>query len=93
MTIRKKFVLYDLSSIVTIITIVVTLLGSFYSMKSSIEQSIAEIRQIQKDNQLYKQQLDSIKIQYIEDSQEIKNIRIDIKEMKEDIKLLSRKVR
>jgi uncharacterized membrane protein (DUF106 family) len=88
----NTFLTKNFSTIITIFALLSTLIGSWYTVKLSLDQVQKDIDKIQSKNSIYDQQFRLVDIQSAEDMNNIKRMKEDIAEIKQDVKSLLRKI-
>lgn len=89
---KESFLIKNISTIITIFALLSTLIGSWYTVKLSLEQMQKDIEKIQSKNDVYDQQFRLVDVQSVQDTQDIKRMKEDISEIKADVKSLLRKI-
>ena len=89
---KESFLTKNLSPIITVIVLFCGVVGSWYTFKLSLEQVKKDIEMIQGKNETYDKQFRLVEVQTVQDTQDIKRIKEDISEIKQDVKSLLRKI-
>jgi septal ring factor EnvC (AmiA/AmiB activator) len=89
---QDSFFVRNLSTFITIAALLSTLVGSWYTVQSTIDQVKRDMDRLHSRNEAYEIQLRALEIQNAQDTQNLRTVTEDVREIKEDVKTLLRKI-